>query len=549
MGCAMDDRRRMLTGLKSTIRQLASTGTLARCFSGTATGLPHWRAAYVTIGVCRLKWIAAAAIPLWILEGYLLNRILPDHFVPAARSLGGDETTATVLIYGSVFIGIATAIAFVFFAPLRLKIAQAEFWLAFTVFAAVSAEASQIGLSHFHPQHFVSFYLALMIGLALIPVRIALLTMVALASISVGALPALLTGYRMTAHDTAVLFYNGMAYAVLGIAVNVWQGRSFRARWLSDITLKRKNRLLEKQKTLLERQRNEAEQQRAEIARQGVQLMDALSSALTAPVARSYLQRSSIGAELRAVCVIACDAVNFSSTCEKLQPNRIVSELRYFFQEFDHACFRFGVEPLRAQGDSRIAISGFWLQEGETVHHAAINAVLAMLAFRSVLPNGGKGEENGMRQTLWPARIGINLGPVCGGVIDTTSPDERVSIPTFGHHEAGTTAPTAHSGSKGRLWFDVWGDTVNVAARLEQAAAPNQILVRESLLWETLGLFEHGPIGPVSVKSTHIPDATELYGIRPRYRDERGCPNAAFWALYNARNPTPVRPNPAGTRT
>jgi len=221
--------------------------------------------------------------------------------------------------------------------------------------------------------------------------------------------------------------------------------------------------------------------------------------------------------------------VGFSETCRKLQPERIVSELENFFREFDAACFKFRVEPLRAQGDSRIAIAGLWEDAGRGLHHETINAILAMLHFKRVLPQVARsGIFSERRPVLWPARIGISLGPASCGVIDTGMPDD---------------APTA----TGRLWFDVWGDTVNLAARLHEAAEPNQILVREAVLWETCGLFDHGPIKQLQVKTTTLCDTSELLGIRKPYCDEHGLPNDAFWQIYNDPGARPAKPDPAGT--
>jgi hypothetical protein len=88
---------------------------------------------------------------------------------------------------------------------------------------------------------------------------------------------------------------------------------------------------------------------------------------------------------------------------------------------------------------------------------------------------------------------------------------------------------------------------VNLAARIQEAAQPNQLLVRESVLWETCGLFEHGPIRQFHVKTTTLADVAEITGIRAGFRDEQGMPNAAFWDVFNDQSARPVRPNPQGT--
>jgi class 3 adenylate cyclase len=135
---------------------------------------------------------------------------------------------------------------------------------------------------------------------------------------------------------------------------------------------------------------------------------------------------------------------------------------------------------------------------------------------------------------MWPARIGITIGPVAAGVIDTSVGGE-------------VTGGRADRARVGRLWFDVWGDTLNVAARLAQTARPNQILTRERVLWEAGGLFEHGALHARRVKKHILPDCAEVYDIRPEFRDADGEPNGAFWEVYNSETYRPARPDPRGT--
>jgi class 3 adenylate cyclase len=98
-----------------------------------------------------------------------------------------------------------------------------------------------------------------------------------------------------------------------------------------------------------------------------------------------------------------------------------------------------------------------------------------------------------------------------------------------------------------RLTFDVWGETVNVAARLEQGAATNRILVSSAVLWATRGLFAYGPIRECQVKETMISGAAEVTGILPQFRAADGQPNDAFWEVYREEGFPVVAPDPAGS--
>ena len=499
---------------------------LVSCFRPTVTGTPSWLAQYLTQGLCRIKWLSSIALVVWIVQAIALGYgPMNTLYVPSARHVGVSVPTLT---FGAVLVGIAAALYVLAAGRLGMTIERARRLTLFAVAAALSSEALLFGFARIAPERVASLDLALLLVLAIAPLR--LLAAVAMAAFSqvVVYAAAAFCGLRISTPDLLFMVHP-LSFAALGIVASRWYVGAFKGEHLRSLLLQRRMRQVQRQKATIEAQKDEALRQRTEIDRQRGVLFQALSSALTAPVAHAYVDHGHFATELKTVCVIACDAVAFSDTCRKLQPERVVFELENFFREFDAACFRCRVEPLRAQGDSRIAIAGLWPGADRQLHQEAISAVLAMLLFRSALPAVTFAPERPRPagRVLWPARIGISLGPASCGVIDTS-----VDQP-----------PT----STGRLWFDVWGDTVNLAARLQQAAEPNQILVRESVLWETRGLFDYGPIRQLHVKSTTLSDASELVGIRASFRDADGLPNDEFWKIFNDRSLRPVRPDPRGT--
>ena len=501
---------------------------LAACFRPTVYGRPRWLAQYLGQGLCRIKWLSSAAIVVWIAQAFGLT--LSDVrglYENAAAHLG---IGVSGLIWSAVATGIAGAFYVLPSGRDGLSIARARRLATVVALTTVASEAFLFGFARLAAQRVASLDLALLVVLAVMPAGLIAGLLVATASQALVYGSAAIAGLDLTA-EHALFMIHPLSFAALGMVANRWYVGAFKGEQLGRLRLQRHMRQVERQKILIEAQKDEALRQRAEIERQRVVLFQALSSALTAPVAHAYVDRGHFPTELKTVCVIACDAVGFSDTCRKLQPERVVFELENFFREFDAACLKCRVEPLRAQGDGRIAIAGLWPGADRQLHQEAISAVLAMLYFRSVLP-GASIPADGTAATarvLWPARIGISLGPASCGVIDTGVADSP--------------------GTSGRLWFDVWGDTVNLAARLEQAAKPNQVLVRESVLWETRGLFDHGPIQQMQVKSTTLSDAAEIIGIRAPFRDAQGMPNADFWKIFNERSVRPVRPDPKGTVT
>ena len=501
---------------------------LVACFRPIVAGRPRWLAQYLSQGLCRIKWLSSAAILLWIVQALALDAgRMRALYEPAAAHIG---IRAPVMIWGAAFIGIAGALYVLTSGRQGLSMTRARALTLLAAITAVGSEALLFGFARLAPERVASLDLTLLLVFAIMPLRLASSLVIAALALAVVYAAAIAAGLAIGA-EHLLFSVHPLSFAALGIVANRWYAGAFKGEQLGRLRLQRHMRQVERQKQLIEAQKDEAVRQRAEIDQQRAVLFHALSSALTTPVAHAYVDSGGFPTELKTVCVIACDAVGFSDTCRKLQPERVVFELENFFREFDAACFRYRLEPLRAQGDSRIAIAGLWPGADRQLHQEAISAVLAMLYFRSVLPGVASvqdGSASGGR-VLWPARIGISLGPASCGVIDTGVGGE--------------------AGINGRLWFDVWGDTVNLAARLQEAAAPNQLLVRESVLWETRGLFDHGPIRQLHVKSTTLSDAAEIIGIRSPFRDADGMPNAEFWKTFNDRSVRPVRPDPRGTLT
>jgi class 3 adenylate cyclase len=503
-----------------------SRESLLACFRPVVSGRPRWLAEYLSQGLCRIKWLSAAAIVVWIVQAFALTYGFPRSlYGPAAERLGID---VSALVWGCVSIGIAGALFMLLSGRGGMSIRRARALVLLGSLATVMSESLLFGFARMVPDRVASLDLTLLLVFAIAPLGPLAEASIFVASLAVVVASALLAGHEFAAEHLAFIVHP-FSFAVLGIVANRWYLGAFKAEQLGRARLTRHTRQVERQKRLIEVQKDESDRQRAEIARQRGVLLQALSSALTAPVAHAYVERGRFPTELKTVCVIACDAVGFSDTCRKLQPERVVFELENFFREFDRACLEYRLEPLRAQGDSRIAIAGLWPDANRHLQQEAISAVLAMLYFRSVLPGVvADAMERSRNRVLWPARMGICLGPASCGVIDT--------------------GVTDGVNSTGRLWFDVWGDTVNLAARIQQAAQPNQLLVRESVLWETCGLFDHGPIRQVHVKSTTLSDVAEITGIRACFRDAQGMPNEAFWEVFNDPSVRPVRPNPAGTQ-
>jgi adenylate cyclase len=137
--------------------------------------------------------------------------------------------------------------------------------------------------------------------------------------------------------------------------------------------------------------------------------------------------------------VIFADVVGFGEITARMKAYEVVGCLNHLFSQFDKLAEDFGVEKIKTIGDNYMAVAG--VPTPRSGHaRAAVKFALDMIAAASRLQS--------RLPVPFPIRVGLHSGPVMAGIIG------------------------AH-----RFAYDVWGDTVNVASRLEGASHANRVLV------------------------------------------------------------------------
>jgi len=188
-----------------------------------------------------------------------------------------------------------------------------------------------------------------------------------------------------------------------------------------------------------------------------------LLNVLPEPVAARLKREQAIIADAHpAVTVLFADIVGFTPLSERLSPEDVVVLLDQVFARWDALAARYGVEKIKTIGDAYMVAGGIPVPRDD---HAEAIAEMAL----AMLPAADRcAAEMGVPLTV---RIGIATGPVVAGVI-----------------------------GRAKFIYDLWGDTVNTASRMESHAAPGTIQVSEDLYQRLRDHYDLRPRGTIDVK-------------------------------------------------
>jgi class 3 adenylate cyclase len=257
---------------------------------------------------------------------------------------------------------------------------------------------------------------------------------------------------------------------------------------------------LELRRQLLEREDlvRDLTEAKAAAERQGERSDALLRSILPATIAEELKASGHVQPRYHeSATVLLADFKDFTRLTEGLDPAGLVNQLNQNFVRFDEIAAAHRLETLKTIGDAYLCAGG--LPEANRSH--AIDACLAALAMQRFMSDNNRQRER-LRLRPWLLRIGINTGPLVAGVVGTR-----------------------------HLAYDVWGNSVNVAQRLEEACEPGRVNLAASTLHRVAALFETEPRGSIEVKHMGAIDMYFVARIKPEFSsDAEGLtPNEAFW--------------------
>jgi guanylate cyclase len=203
-----------------------------------------------------------------------------------------------------------------------------------------------------------------------------------------------------------------------------------------------------------------------------------LLNVLPADVAqRLQSDPNSIADHFDEVSILFADVVDFTPLSSRLDAREVVGLLDRLFTSFDQLVDRYEVEKIKTIGDCYMVAAGVPRQRPDHAHALAGLALEMGECARNCLPEGA---EHDLR-----LRIGISSGPVVAGVI-----------------------------GRRRFLYDLWGDTVNMASRMESHGTADAIQITRST-WELLrDDFVAEPLGLVDVKGKGPVETWRLVGPR-----------------------------------
>jgi class 3 adenylate cyclase len=194
------------------------------------------------------------------------------------------------------------------------------------------------------------------------------------------------------------------------------------------------------------------------------QVENLLLNILPSPIAdRLKLNEQAIADHFAEVTVLFADIVDFTHLAASLSPTQVVTLLNEIFSNFDALADKYGLEKIKTIGDAYMVVGGLPSprpDHAQAVADLALDMQVAISNFRHHHADRG-----------FDMRIGINTGPVVAGVI-----------------------------GRKKFLYDLWGDTVNVASRMEALGIAGKIQVTETTYSSLKHQFQFQERGPIHVK-------------------------------------------------
>lgn len=216
--------------------------------------------------------------------------------------------------------------------------------------------------------------------------------------------------------------------------------------WFLNMS-RRKNKKLAQQNDEIEKQRQELEANRDLIAVEQQKSEELLLNILPGAIANELKEKGyATPKKYGLATVLFTDFGGFTKVSQQMAPDDLIEELNICFVAFDDIIERYGIQPIKTIGDSYMCVGGVPI-EGSVSPSEMVNAALEINTFM----NERLAQKKLEGIEYWDTRIGLHSGPVIAGVV-----------------------------GKKKFAYDIWGDAVNTASRMESGAEPNSVNISEA---------------------------------------------------------------------
>ncbi len=196
--------------------------------------------------------------------------------------------------------------------------------------------------------------------------------------------------------------------------------------------------------------------------------------------------------------IVFTDFCGFTQIASTWNVKDLVKELGRYYDYFDGVMEMYQVEKLKTIGDGYMFAGGI----PDTNQTHAIDCVLSALEIRNFIRTM-KEIRKIYQDDVWKIRIGIHSGPVMAGVI----------------------------GSK-KFAYDVWGDTVNIASRMESKGMDGEVNISEVTYHKISSFFQCEPHGTVDIHGKGAMKRYIVHDPLSSLQQGKGVPNEKFWERY-----------------
>jgi adenylate cyclase len=207
-----------------------------------------------------------------------------------------------------------------------------------------------------------------------------------------------------------------------------------------------------------------------------------LKNILPEETALELKQNGKVAAKkFESVTVLFTDFKGFTDFAKDLSPEELVSSVDFYFSKFDEIMGKYGMEKIKTIGDAYMCAGGL----PYVTNNHAFRMVQAAFEIAEFIEESKKSSDG--NNTNLDIRIGINTGPIVAGVVGTK-----------------------------KFAYDIWGDTVNVASRMETLSTPSRINISEYTYELIKDVFECEYRGEIEVKNRGMMKMYFVNGIKDK---------------------------------